>query len=346
MSEQRTLLAETTERVLTKLESAEVSDAWSEVERAGLPLVMCPEDKGGFGGGFEDARLVFHACGCHAVSLPIGEAILASRLISDAELILPDGSLSLASACRGRVRSGKFTGEMRAVPFGDQVGSVAGLVEDRGGAAIVVAERADGEQTELRHNTAGESRCTLQFEAANVQAAPLRGWTTNRLYRSFALLRACQIGGAIEAVLALSVTYARERVQFGRPLAQFQAIQQQLAVLAEERAAANAAAQAACRAADRGEASFEIAAAKLRANIAAASAASIAHQVHGAMGFTAEYSLQRFTRRLWAWRSEFGNERYWADDIGTRVAARGADTFWSDLVDGQSEGPSGVQKPQ
>jgi acyl-CoA dehydrogenase len=223
---------------------------------------------------------------------------------------------------------------MRAVPFGEQVGSIAGLLEDRGVAAIVVVNRADGEQSGLRHNAAGESRCTLQFGAANVQAAPLRGWSANRLYRSFALLRACQIGGAVDTTLALSVSYACERVQFGRPLAQFQAIQQQLAVLAEECAAANAAAQAACRAADRGEAHFEIAAAKLRANIAAASAASISHQVHGAMGFTAEYSLQRLTRRLWAWRSEFGNERYWSDDIGTRVAARGADAFWSDLVDG------------
>src|SRR5262249_36201802 len=160
------------------------------------------------------------------------------------------------------VRSGKFTGEMRTVPFGDQADSIAGVLEDRGAAAIVVARRADGEQTELRHNAAGETRCTIQFEAVNVQAAPLRGWGVNRLYRSFALLRACQIGGAIDAALTLSVTYARERIQFGRPLAAFQAIQQQLAVLAEECAAANAAAQAACRAADLGEAQFEIAAAK------------------------------------------------------------------------------------
>src|SRR5215472_16154575 len=184
MSEQRTLLAETTERVLAKLESAEVSDAWSEVERAGLPLVMAPEDKGGFGGGFEDARLVFGACGRNAVPLPLGEAILASRFISDAELIFPDGSLSLASTCRGRVRSGKFTGEMRDVPFGDQADSIVGILEDRGGGVLVVANRADGEQPELRHNAAGETRCTIQFDAANVQAAPLRGWSANRLYRS------------------------------------------------------------------------------------------------------------------------------------------------------------------
>jgi acyl-CoA dehydrogenase len=334
MSEQRRLLVDTTERVLSRLERMDTGEAWAEIERAGLQAVLLPEDKGGFGGGFEDARVVFHACGRHAVALPLGEAILASRLISDAELIVPDGSLSLAPDCRGRVRSGKFTGAMRAVPFGDQAGSFAGVLEDRGVVAVVVAERAAGEQIELRHNAADESRSTIQFEAANVQVAPLRGWNAGRLYRSLALVRACQIAGAIDAALALSVTYARERVQFGRPLAAFQAIQQQLAVLAEECAAANSATQAACRAADLGEAQFEIAAAKLRANIAAATAASIAHQVHGAIGFTAEYSLQRFTRRMWAWRSEFGNDRYWANEIGARVAARGADAFWPDLVGG------------
>lgn len=334
MSEQRALLTETTERALSRLEGADIEESWTQVERAGLPLVMVPEDKGGFGGGFEDARIVFCGSGRHATALPVGEAILASRLISDAELILPDGSLSLAADCRGRVRSGKFTGTMRAVPSGDQVSSLAGVLEDRGVAAIVVADRTAGEPVELRHNAAGEARCTIQFEAANVQAAPLRGWSANRLYRCFALLRACQMSGAMDAALTLSVSYARERVQFGRPLAAFQAIQQQLAVLAEECAAANAATQAASRAADLGEAPFEIAAAKLRANIAAAQCASIAHQVHGAIGFTAEYALQRFTRRLWAWRSEFGNERYWADEIGARVAARGADAFWPDLVGG------------
>ena len=77
-----------------------------------------------------------------------------------------------------------------------------------------------------------------------------------------------------------------------------------------------------------------MAAAKLRANRAAGEAASIAHQVHGAIGFTREYDWQRFTRRLWCWRSDYGNERYWAAEIGARAARTGADGFWAALVDG------------
>ena len=147
-----------------------------------------------------------------------------------------------------------------------------------------------------------------------------------------AMMLSAKMAGALNAALDLSVQYTRERQQFGKPLASFQAIQQQLAVFAEEAAAADLAAASAFRAADRGDAWFEIACAKLRANQAARISISIAHQVHGAMGFTAEYRLQHLTKRLWAWGSEHGNERYWADRIGARIAARGPENFWPDLV--------------
>ena len=147
-----------------------------------------------------------------------------------------------------------------------------------------------------------------------------------------AMLLAAKMAGALQGALDLSIEYTRQRQQFGKPLAGFQAIQQQLAVFAEETAAANMAAAAAFRAADRGDAEFEIACAKLRANQAARIATGIAHQVHGAMGFTAEYRLQHLTRRLWTWGSEHGNERHWADRIGARIAARGPENFWADLT--------------
>jgi alkylation response protein AidB-like acyl-CoA dehydrogenase len=147
-----------------------------------------------------------------------------------------------------------------------------------------------------------------------------------------AMMLAAKMAGALQAALDLSVEYTRQRQQFGKPLAGFQAIQQQLAVFAEETAAANAAAAAAFRAADRGDAWFEIACSKLRANQAARISTGIAHQVHGAMGFTAEYRLQHLTRRLWKWGSEHGNERFWSDRIGARIAARGPENFWADLT--------------
>ncbi|MEX2520284.1 MAG: acyl-CoA dehydrogenase family protein, partial [Paracoccaceae bacterium] len=73
-------------------------------------------------------------------------------------------------------------------------------------------------------------------------------------------------------------------------------------------------------------------AAKLRASEAAGMVAAIAHQTHGAIGFTQEYRLHPLTRRLWAWRDEYGSEGFWAERLGAAGAAAGADRFWPALT--------------
>ena len=333
MSELRALLAETTSRVLAQVDRLPSDEAWAKVDEAVLCNVMVAEDKGGFGGGWVDAHVVIRAAGAHATALPIPEAVIANRLISEAELILPDGMPTISPRTKGRVRRGKFQGEMDSVPFGDTADSVVAIVDDGNGFVLVVANRDDAEVVAVRTNPAGEPRASLKFADSKVQAAPFRSNGADLIRRQMALARGIGIAGALQGALALSANYVRERHQFGRPLANFQAIQQQLAVFAEEAAAALAASTSASHAADRGEARFEIGAAKLRCNRAAAMGAAIAHQVHGAMGFTAEYALQKFTRRLWAWRSEFGNDRHWENELGGLVAERGADRFWPSLVE-------------
>ena len=165
--------------------------------------------------------------------------------------------------------------------------------------------------------------------------------TSHDGFHHLALAYTCQMAGAMSAALELTVQYARERQQFGKALSTFQAIQQQLAVFAEEVAATNMAAASACRARDRGPAHFEIAAAKLRANIAVGTVTSVAHQVHGAMGFTKEYKLQRLTKALWQWRSDYGNDRHWSDELGRIIARQGADGFWPALVSPATIAPAG-----
>src|SRR5205814_8400787 len=125
---------------------------------------------------------------------------------------------------------------------------------------------------------------------------------------------------------------ANERVQFGKPIGKFQAIQQALALLAAEAAAVGCATLAACRRMECHDAAFEIAAAKWRANRAVGVATSIAHQVHGAIGFTREHALHRVTQRLWSWRSEYGNDQYWATRLGAMAARMGPQDFWSELT--------------
>jgi len=73
---------------------------------------------------------------------------------------------------------------------------------------------------------------------------------------------------------------------------------------------------------------LEATSAKIRSAEAATEGASIAHQVFGAIGFTKEHVLHRFTLRMLAWRDDFGNESYWAAELGRHIAKRGADEFW------------------
>ncbi len=217
-------------------------------------------------------------------------------------------------------------------------GAAWAVLEEAGLPLVLVAE-ADGGFGGDWGDVAGILKLAGKYACAHPLAAAILGahrggddWDEARVFRTMAFLRAAEMAGALEAALDLSVQYTRQRQQFGKALASFQAIQQQLAVLAEETAAAGMAADAAAVALDNGDGAFACAAAKLRANRAAAVATGIAHQVHGAMGFTQEYDLQKFTRRLWVLQSEFGNERYWADRIGAGVAARGAENFWGDFV--------------
>lgn len=60
--------------------------------------------------------------------------------------------------------------------------------------------------------------------------------------------------------------------------------------------------------------------------------AEIAHQIHGAMGYAHEHQLHHFTRRLWAWRDEFGNKFAWQQRLGQELCERGADGLWDFLA--------------
>ena len=137
-----------------------------------------------------------------------------------------------------------------------------------------------------------------------------------RLVRLGALCLAGQMAGAMAAVLDLTVSYAKERSQFGRPISGFQAIQHQISVLAEEAAAAEAASLLAFAHPLDSITDEIVAVAKVTAGEAAATVAAIAHAVHGAIGISHEHNLHLFTSRLHTWRLEYGSAAYWAGRLG------------------------------
>ena len=146
------------------------------------------------------------------------------------------------------------------------------------------------------------------------------------------------MSGALERMSELTLEYTAERRQFGRPVGRFQAVQQYLVSGAQDAALVGMAGRVAAREAERGPARFEIAAAKLLAGRAAQSATRAAHQAHGAMGMTREYPLHHLSRRLWAWRSEYGDERFWSERLGREIAAAGADALYPTIAGGSTAG--------
>ena len=350
MNELRTILSDVVTRLFTDrvtkdvIESAETGawpDAlWQAVEENGLTWPLVPESKGGAGGTWGDAFVVARAAGRHAVPLPIVETIVASWLLSASGLDVPSGPLTLAPVHREerlrltRAGSGWRLGGVAArVPWGRVAGHVVIVTEAEGRAMVGLASRSAA-QVKTDQNLAREPRDTLAFDAAPVvAAAPAgRGVPVHAVWLYGALVRSAQIAGGLDYLLRQASQYATERRQFGKPIGSFQVIQQNLAVLAGHTAAAGTAAAHAFRAADRGDAAFEIAVAKVRVGEAAGVGASIAHQVHGAIGFTYEHALQFVTRRLWSWRAEFGGEGEWSAELGRSVAERGADALWPHLT--------------
>jgi len=346
MNELRGILTSTVTRLLgtevTK-ESLQEAEAgtwpaalWDALEGNGLTRPLVPEAQGGAGGTWEDAHVLLHAAGRFAAPVPLAETILASALLSSAHLEVPDGPLTVAPVRPGETLAlaaaggWRLSGTVTRVPWGDAAARVAVVAPVDGRVHLALVDPALAARTPDR-NLALEPRDTLAFDRTPVDAAvPLTDG--DAAWRLGALVRAVQMAGALDALLEQSVRYANERVQFGRPIGKFQAVQQQLAVLAEHVAAADLAAQVACRAAGRGDATFEIAAAKVRAGDAARVGTGIAHQVHGAIGFTYEHALHFSTRRLWAWRAEFGGETHWAEALGRAALARGAAALWPDVT--------------
>ena len=201
---------------------------------------------------------------------------------------------------------------------------------------VVLLDTA-GARCQARQNTAGEPRDDLQFDDVfPLSSAPLPAETpADVLQLGGALLRSAQIAGATQAVLDMTTRYATERVQFGKPIGAFQALQQQIAVLAEHAGATAVAAECAFAQsldAAGGFATLPIAAAKVCSAEAASLAASVAHTVHGAIGFTHEHALHLSTRRLWSWRSEFGNATAWSQRLGQAVCGAGAAALWPALT--------------
>lgn len=344
MDETRELIREAAERLFEKHCNAETmrkadggelpQGLWQALTDAGYTGALVPESAGGTGLEMADALSLLVCAGRHAVPAPLAETMLAGWLLASAGIALPQGPLTVAPVREGDTvtasRDGggwRLAGNASRVPWASRSAALVVLAQCEG--KNVVALVAPGDcRIAAGSNVAGEPRDDVDFSGVRSEQGAYSTLDAAAMCALGAVMRSAQIAGAMQRILEVSVQYASERVQFGRPIGRFQAIQQNLAVLAGQAAAATAAAEAAIEAIAGNANSLAIAAAKIRTGEAAGIGAAIAHQVHGAIGFTQEYHLHYSTRRLWSWRDEFGNEAYWARRLGGEVAAAGAGRLW------------------
>lgn len=308
---------------------------WQALVDAGFTAMLNGEAQGGAGAAIGDVMEVLRMAGRHSVPAPLAESIIAARVLAQAGLALPEGPLSIAAGNWKITRAaggtgGKLSGMAAEVPWGASA-SVVVAADSAEGLLVAVLEPALL-AVEPRSNIGGEPRDTLRARGRALAAVGCaRGWTCADILRHLALARAGQIVGALEQALEMSVRYVGERKQFGRPLGKFQAVQQQLAVLAGEVAASSAITDAATANVDGPDAGLMLAA--CRARLAdAIDKVGIAHQVHGAIGFTREYPLNLVTRRLWAWRDEYGSAVHWREQLGRAFLGTPADELWPQLA--------------
>ena len=312
---------------------------WSALAESGLTLAWVPEDLGGAGAELADGFEVMTVAGRNACPVPLMETLLAGWLLSQGRIASPAGPMTVAPMRpKDRIAlkaDGTLAGRARGIHFARDAEHVAVVAQGPKGTVVALVDPKSCRIADLR-GLAGETLYEITFDGARpVKVADAaKGFDQDTLMLMGATARSLATAGALESVLAMSVQYAGERVAFEKPIAKFQAVQHNLARLAGEVAAASTAATSAADAISNAASLkdpgvyLEAASARIRSAEAATEGSAIAHQVHGAIGYTKEHILHRFTMRMLAWRDDFGNESQWAVDLGNRIAAAGADELW------------------
>ncbi|MEM1434601.1 MAG: acyl-CoA dehydrogenase family protein [Pseudomonadota bacterium] len=287
---------------------------WSALEAQGLFAVTDPELGLPAALPFELLKLA----GRFAVPLPLAETLLATRWLEATPAEPTTIGLGPSAGAVLAPWGQQFTAVLRvSQPVPEAAAGTTDRIERIGVTATVPAE----------HGLALEPLSTVEGRVQDELVVP-------DACAELALSRAALMSGALETVLELALRYASEREQFGRPLSRFQAIQHQIAVLAAEVAAAQMATAGAIAAFGAPGWPEAAAAAKIRAGEAAGIVSELAHQVHGAMGYTREHELHQFTLRLLRWRDEYGHEAEWQRWLGDRLLDRGAEQCWAFITDG------------
>ena len=216
---------------------------WQTLDDAKLPLAWVPERLGGSGASLAEGFAILGVAGRFALAVPLAETLASGWLLANAGIEAPRAAMTVAPA-RPHERitmnaDGRLNGRVSAIPFALDCAHIAVLADNGRRQQIALVDVKDCRLTEGR-NLAGDPVYTVTFDCVKPKhvAPATDGFDTTSLLLMGAVIRGVETAGALEAILSLSVAYANERVAFERPIGKFQAVQQNLARLAGEVAAA------------------------------------------------------------------------------------------------------------
>ncbi|MGW5075090.1 acyl-CoA dehydrogenase family protein [Rhodococcus sp. NPDC004095] len=315
-------------------------EIWDQLQSSGFATVAVSEDAGGGGGDLADALAVVSVSAQRGALTPLIEhGVLAAWIAASAGHTLTSSAATAGVATMGNVRSDGdrlvLDGAVTEVAFAAEVDTIVVVLPPDSGAdgstVAIVPVSGPGVSVSSGTDLTGISLADVTFEDVPVSFHGPSTLTVDEVVRRGAVAYAAALAGAARSVHDHTLRHASERIQFGRPLAKFQAVQQRLA----QQAALTTMTEIAVGEAIASGAPDAIAAAKVVASDSAHPIAAAAHQIHGAIGTTSEHRLGRFTTSLWSWRDRHGSERFWADELARRVLDEGVDVW--DLVVGTGD---------
>ena len=318
-----------------------LTDLWADLQESGLLLIGIEEEDGGNGGDLADGFKLMQLAGKYSAPIPLAETLIGNWLLAETGLGTSAEMKSLPSLYAPdenhfSFESGFLSGMVPYIPYGREANQVMAFMQ-QGQELELVLLPLQAAKVKTGKNLAGEARDTLIFGKLSIKElehCPIGPELRERMNCLGALARVAMMTGAMERIMELTLEHVQTRHQFGKPLSHQQAIQQHIALLAGELAAAKAALNNAVVSLESGHPTRDIALAKIRVNEGAGKFAKAAHQIMAAIGFTHEHSLHQSTRRLWSYRDEFGSEADWSEVIANQLRQRDKNGLW-EYITGQ-----------
>lgn len=342
MSEMKEMIVEVVEKIFKdKVEKETVDlletgswaeEVWTLLLENEIEKVAIKEEHGGAGGDYEDLFNLYQLIGKYAVPIPFIEHTLTNLVLEYVNMRpLTELSTVHLAAQPLTIEENKVSGSLQYVPWARYAEKLVTVAVEQEQQYLIVLDLKDT-IIQQQTNLAAEPRDKVDFTRTTVLGS--KALSVDQLEFLKKLQTAATVSkmaGAIDRAFELSIQFSKEREQFGRQINRFQLVQQHLAVLAGEQALSSAAADNIIALLQKEEVNDEIAFARLKLDDASRIVATSAHQVHAAIGVTHEHRLHHYTRRLWSWRDEDFNAKYWKKELANNWL-HSTSTIWDRLT--------------